>query len=333
MTQYKRKAVINLPVLNIKRLKPILEDNDMLDVSILIVNWNTKDLLKKCLYSLYKKNKKFTFEVIVVDNGSSDGSQEMVKREFTQVNLICVGENLGFAKANNIGIKTSHGRYVCLINSDVIVLDDTIQKLLEFMNRHPRIGISGPMILNPDLTFRASCMRFPTIPLTLAQTFYLDKIFTGLQLNMSYQENIVTRDVDVIAGCFWIVRKNALGEVGELDEDFFIYNEDIDWCRRFKMAGWRVVHYPDAKAIHLGNGSSSMAPIRFYLELQKSSFQYWGKYHSNLSMICYKVVKLIHEFLRLNIWMILYIIRPSKKKKAAFMIDRYKSSLMLLLFV
>ena len=149
----------------------------MVDISIIIVSWNTKILLQTCLQSVYDTIRHITFEVIVVDNDSSDGSVEMVTKEFPQVKLICNKKNLGFAKANNIGIKVSQGNYICLVNSDVVVLNNCIETMFSYIDSHPTIGISGPKVLNPDKTLQRSFKRFPTIWNALCRASALDTLF------------------------------------------------------------------------------------------------------------------------------------------------------------
>jgi GT2 family glycosyltransferase len=298
----------------------------MLDVSVIIVSWNAKEHLYNCLRSLNVLRDGYKKEVVVVDNASTDGTVELVEEKFPEVKLIRNKENLGFARANNIGIRESSGRYICLINSDVILLDDCIGKLMTFMDDHPSVGMVGPKILNPDGSLQPQCQHFPSIWNHLCQTLGFNKLFpkSGFfsEPFMRYWAHNEIRKVDVISGCFWIVRREAVDQVGLLDESFFFYGEDIDWCRRFHAARWDVIFYPDACAIHFGSGSSNNAPIRFYLELQKADLQYWKKHHGSTGRTIYSMIILLRHLLRLISTAVKYLIFPSGRKTASFKLRR-----------
>lgn len=297
----------------------------MIDVSIIIVNWNTKQHLLNCLDSLSNSNY-YTQEIIVVDNASSDGSIDAVTSRFPTTKIIENNENLGFSKANNIGIWQSTGRYICLINSDVIVLDRCIEKLMEFMDKNPSIGLAGPRILNPDSSLQVTCRHFPSVWNNLCQALGLNKIFPKSSFFtepfMKYWAHDEVRKVDVISGCFWMVRREAINEVGLLDEDFFIYGEDIDWCKRFHNAGWDIVFYPEAEAIHYGGASSANAPIKFYLEMQKADLQYWRKHHGRIGQAIYSTIIILRQVLRIIHGTFQYIIHLSQRKTNSFKLKR-----------
>jgi len=298
---------------------------DTPDVSVIIVSWNAKEHLLDCLCSLSHQSG-VVGEIIAVDNGSSDGSCDAVENQFPQVKLIKNGENLGFAKTNNIGIRASRGRYVCLINSDVIVLEDCIEKLIEFMDKNSHVGMAGPRILNPDRTLQPSCRHFPSIWNNLCHAVGLNKVFPK---SAFFSEPLMRcwphdkiRSVDVLSGCFLVVRREALDNVGLLDEDFFIYGEDIDWCRRFQEAGWDVVFYPEAQAIHTGGASSSNAPIKFYLEMQKADLQYWRKHHGSFGEAAYRITILLRHMLRVIARALEYCFCPSRRETIHFKLQR-----------
>jgi len=296
------------------------------DVSVIIVNWNTKDHLIKCLGSLVEEQGRYSQEVIVVDNASSDGSSDAVANQFPQVKLIRNNENLGFARANNIGIRVSTGQYVCLINSDVIVQNGCIEKLVEFMDKNSSAGLAGPRILNPDGSLQISCRHFPSLWNNLCQVLGFNKLFPKSvffsEPFMKYWAHDQIRKVDALSGCFWMVRRKALDEVGLLDEDFFFYGEDIDWCRRFHNAGWDVKFYPGAEAIHFGGASSSNAPIRFYLEMQRADLQYWEKHHGRLGQSAYWMIILLRQLVRLPGYVLIYIFRSCAQTNAIFKLKR-----------
>lgn len=281
----------------------------MMDVSIIIVSWNARGLLLKCLESIPRGLGRLEAEVIVVDNASSDGSAEAVRESFPGVRLLPQKDNLGFAKANNIGIRESAGRYVCLINSDVVVLPGCIERLHLFIEDMPGAAIVAPKVLNPDMTLQASCRRFPSLPGALFTTLGLDRL--------NYLPHDRTRRVDAVSGCFMLVRREAIDAVGPLDERFFFYAEDKDWCKRFHDAGWGVYYRPEAKAIHYGGQSSSLAPVAFYIEMQKANIKYWRKHRGALARTLYVMIVLLHQSIRLAASAARYALRPKHKKISA----------------
>jgi GT2 family glycosyltransferase len=297
-----------------------------LDVSIVIVNWNAMRHLENCLNSLSTPNG-YTQEIILVDNASTDGSPEMAANSYPQVKLIRNKTNFGFARANNIGIAQSTGRYVCLVNSDVVVLEDCIKNMIKFLDQNPRGGMAGPRILNPDGTLQPRCRHFPTVWNNLCQAFGLNYIFPKSvffsEPFMKYWAHDDIRKVDIITACLCMVRRAALNDVGLLDEEFFFYGEDVDWCKRFKKADWDIVFYPHAQAIHFGGASSARAPIRFYIELQKADLRYWRKHHGRIGAAVYAGIVLVRQISRIVFNAARYVVTPSKRKTLSFKLKRH----------
>lgn len=264
-----------------------MRDFITMDFSFIIVSWNAKRCLFECLESLEKELNEYHAEIIVVDNGSVDGSSEMVRERFPGVVLIENQENLGFAKANNIGILRSEGKYIYFVNSDVKILNGCIKLMTNYMEKHSNVGLLGPKVLNADHTIQPSCKHFPTLLRSFCRAVALDSLFPKTRFFegefMTCSSSDTIQPVDIIVGCFWMVRRTAIEEVGLLDERFFIYSEDKDWCKRFHEAGWAVIYFPEAKIIHYGGASSANTPIRFYLEMQKANLQYWEKHHGRVS--------------------------------------------------
>lgn len=293
--------------------------------SIIIVSWNAKQYLMECLKSLQEEHDCLR-EIIVVDNASSDGSPEAVKQAFPEVNLIENRANVGFARANNIGMRASTGKYILLINSDVIVLKDCIDRLIKYMDANPSVGMAGPRTLNPDGTLQVSCRHFPSLWNNLCQIFGFNRVFQRSRFFsepfMQYWAHDETRSVDAIRGCFWIVRREALDQVGLLDERFFFYGEDIDWCKRFHEAGWDVVFYPEAEAIHYGGASSRNAPIEFYMEMQKADLQYWTKHHGHFGRTSYLALIVFRETSRLLLASATYVVCPKQRECVGFKVRR-----------
>jgi len=281
----------------------------MSDVSIIIVSWNARELLLKCLESIPEGLGELEAEVIVVDNASTDGSAEGVRDLHPGVKLLVQSQNLGFAKANNIGIKESASKYICLINSDVVVLSKCIERLFFFLEDNPMAAIAAPRILNPDMTLQASCRRFPSLPGTLLASLGLDRL--------NYFPHDRTRSVEAVSGCFMMVRREAMDEVGLLDERFFFYAEDKDWCKRFHDASWDVFYHPEAKAIHYGGSSSSLAPVAFYVEMHKANIKYWRKHRGLSARALYIMLVLFHQSMRLTASVARYALRPKHRAMSA----------------
>lgn len=297
-----------------------------MDFSVIIVSWNAKNYLSECLQSLNKYSSKYDAEIIVVDNASTDGSPSMVQEQFPRVKLIINENNYGFAKGNNLGINQSSGKYIFLINPDVIVKDECIEKMMAYMDVHPDIGILGPKILDPCGNTQRSCMEFPSLWNTFYSAFGLHIIlgkfrFFGGQM-MTYWPHNSIRQVDVINGCFWMIRKEALNKAGLLDERFFMYSEDKDWCKRFYETGWKVIFFPDAEAIHYGGASSSNSPIRFYIEMQKANLQYWKKHYSRCACNAYLFLIFLHHMFRVLGYISVYLISKRNRNQSAFKIRR-----------
>lgn len=275
----------------------------MTDISVIIVSWNARDYLRKCLLSVNAASAGLQVETIVVDNASSDGSPEMVQRDFPFVKMVQTGENLGFAGGNNRGISCATGRYLFLINSDVEVYPDTFSRFVDFLDRQSEIGLAGPMILSKDGSIQRSCMAFPSLGNSLYRALGLDRVFPrsprfGSQL-MTYWDHRSTRDVDIVNGCFWAARADAVNEVGGLDSRFFMYGEDVDWCRRFHQHGWRVVFNPDVRVIHYGAASSSNAPQKYYVQLYRSKLMMFAKYNGSVDVALFRGILVLHQFLRM----------------------------------
>ncbi len=307
----------------------------MIDISVIIVSWNAKKFLLRCLNSLLLEENSIYMEIIVVDNASTDGSPETVKEQFPHVNLIINKKNLGFSKANNIGIRNSIGRYVCLINSDIELLSGCIKRLFAYIEKNPSIGILGPCILNSDLKLQSSCRRLPNIWNTLVEALFLHKIFNKSkifsgQFISELPQNKVSR-VEVISGCFWIVRREAINQVGLLDENYYIYGEDVDWCKRFGEAGWKIIYYPFAKAIHYEGASSANAPVKFYIEMQRAKLQYWKKYYKRFPQTIYWLITLLFHINRIMANICVYIIKPFKKDETIYKLKRSAASIKFLL--
>jgi GT2 family glycosyltransferase len=289
------------------------------------VTWNAKRYVDECVRSLGKSSAASSTEIIVVDNASSDGTAELIEEALPQAHLIRNASNLGFARGNNLGIARSRGKYLFLINSDVTVPPGCIEKLAAFMEENPTVGMLGPQMLAPDGNVRRSTMRFPTLWNQFCRALSVDSLFKSRWAGGFLMPDFAhdrTRDVEVLNGWFWVVRREALDQVGPLDEQFFMYGEDIDWCYRFQQAGWRRVFYAGASALHYGGASSAAAPIRFYLDMQQANLQYWKKFHGPMARAAYYGITLLHHFLRVLGHGVAYLAKPGSREDAAYKVRR-----------
>ena len=303
----------------------------MIDFSVIIVSWNAKHFLIPCLASLFETVKGYSFEVIVVDNASTDGSPEAVEEQFPSVKVIRNTQNLGFAKANNIALKHCVGKYLFLVNSDVKILDGCVDEMIRFMDRRPDAGLAGPKILNADGTLQPHCRYAPSYWNTFCEAVGLHRLglrwpmFSG-QFMLHFPHDQV-REVEVLSGCFWVARKTAFDPVGGLDETFFFYGEDIDWCCRYRKMGWTILFNPQAQAIHYGGGSSENSPVRFYLEMQRADLQYWLKHHGRFGRFYYAGMIFLRQGVRLMVELVRFLLKPSCRNKAEFKMKRARAAI------
>jgi GT2 family glycosyltransferase len=276
-----------------------------MDLSIVILSWNDCGHLEECLESLALCTKTRSMEIIVVDNASTDGSADMVQTRFPHVKLVRNTENLGFPKGNNLGMSLSTGKYVCLLNSDIKVFEGCMDVLADFMDKNPKAGMVGPRILNGDLTHQSSCRNFPTLWNNFCSASGLVSLFPRSRFwsgeHMFHFGGDRQIDVDVLVGCFWMVRREALDQFGPLDEGFFMYAEDVDWCKRCWESGWRVVFVPAAQAVHYRGGSSSRRdPVWVELTQQRSLLRYWRKHHGIIGRMGIRCLLAVHRSVRLS---------------------------------
>ncbi|GIO92505.1 glycosyltransferase family 2 protein [Paenibacillus lactis] len=255
-----------------------------MDVSILIVNYNTRQLTLDCLRSVYASETEFTYEVIVIDNDSKDDSVQAIRQEFPLVKLIENTQNTGFAKANNQGMAAAQGRYVLLLNSDTVIQRDTLQTMVAFMDRNPITGASGCKIILPDGSLDKACKRgFPTPSASFYYAFGLSKLFPNEPRFNQYQLGYLDPDqeypVDCLVGAFMLVRRETIEQVGGLDETFFMYGEDIDWCYRIKQAGWGIHYYPRTTIVHYKGGSARRRPFKIIYEFHRAMILFHRKHY------------------------------------------------------
>ncbi|OGC14691.1 hypothetical protein A3J90_05200 [candidate division WOR-1 bacterium RIFOXYC2_FULL_37_10] len=264
----------------------------MKDLSIIIVNTNNKKILRECLASIFQNTHKPSLEVIVSDNGSKDGSQEMVKTSFPQIILIENGENLGFIKATNKGLKISTGRYVCLLNDDTITKDSAFDKMVEFMEKsQKKIGCCAPTLLNVDGTFQHQ----------------------GGLLQKKFWLSNEPVEISFAIGACLLLRREVMDKIGYLDEKLFFYNDDLDYCIRIKKAGYKIYFVPSAKIMHYGGYSSKRSFNRkLFVEGVSGGLYFARKHYGLFAYILYRLILFICLLIFIPFLIISY---PFKRKK------------------
>lgn len=266
-----------------------------MDLSIIIVNYNTRVLTLQCISSIYESNIDNSFEVFVVDNNSSDNSIEAIRQQFPNVLLIENKENVGFSKANNQAIKQATGAFVLLLNSDTIVKENTLSIMLQYMKENEDVGAAGCEVLLPDGTLDKACHRgFPT---PSASFYYMSglakKYSNNPRFNLYHKSYLNMRkihEIDCLVGAFMIVRAETIKQVGMLDETFFMYGEDVDWCYRIKEAGWKIIYNPKTSIIHYKGASSRKKPAKIVYEFHRAMYLFHKKNYANKYSILTNVI-------------------------------------------
>lgn len=252
----------------------------MPDLSIIIVSWNTRQLLADCLVSVFQAADHLSLEVIVVDNASSDNSQDMVRQNFPQVRLVANVHNPGFAAANNQGLSLAAGRYILLLNSDTVVPPQTLTTVVQYMDRTPNAGLCGVKLLNPDGTFQGSFANFPSLPGELLSASGLGvRLFGPSYPSPRPSSNEQPRPVDWVAGAFMCLRRDAFVQVGGMDETYYMYSEETDWCYRLQRAGWKIYYLPQVAITHFGGGSTQHRRVEMKARLYQSKVQFFAKHY------------------------------------------------------
>lgn len=249
-----------------------------MDISVIIVNWNTRDLLRGCLESVFKTICDFSYEVIVVDNASRDGSVAMLKEKYPQIRLIQNKVNRGFGAANNQGMRIMTGRYALLLNSDTVLTDNAVRELHTFMETHPEAAMACGQLLNTDGSKQNSIASFPNFVTLLTNTSLLEYLFPRSYPSKRYSYDKPIEVESCVGACF-LVRKKAIEEVGMFDERYFFFFEETDWAHQMRNAGWKIFHVPTAFIYHL-QGRSIGRDIRSRIEYYRARYQFFRKWKS-----------------------------------------------------
>ncbi len=275
-----------------------------MDLSVVIVNWNSADYLKVCLASLYESVQATTFEVIVVDNDSGDGCGEMLRRDYPSVQFIAAQQNLGFAKANNVGYLASGGEYLLFLNPDTRVLGPAIDAMVGWMREHAAAGAAGARLLNGDGTLQASCVQaFPTLLNQFMDSELLRRRFPGWRmwgLSALWEPHRGAVEVDAISGACFLVRRAVYERVGRFTEDYFMYSDDLDLSFKIRQAGYAIVCLTDCAVVHYGGGSSSRRDPSFAaVQSRQAMSQFFARTHGGWYAAAYRAAMGVSAVLRL----------------------------------
>jgi GT2 family glycosyltransferase len=271
-----------------------------MDLSIIIVNWNTRDLLKQCLLWLQRSlhtressdvpaSRPFGVETFVVDNASTDASVSMVRDQFPWVRLIKNPENVGFARANNQALRVCRGRYVLLLNSDTELRPGALAALFAFMAAHPGTGACGPRLLNADGTLQISCHPLLTPWREFWRLVFLDRLLPLATYPLARWDTAQPHQVEVLKGACLMLRRDALDQVGLLDERYFMYTEEMDLCCRLLQAGWDLYWVPRAEVVHHGEASTRQVAEDMYIQLYRSKVQFHRKFGGQARSRLFKI--------------------------------------------
>lgn len=290
-----------------------------MDLSIVIVNWNTREMLRDCLQSVYDNLGALKAEVWVVDNGSADSSQDMVREAFPQVLLIANSDNKGFAGANNQALAQATGRHVLLLNSDTLVHGDVLAASVRYLDDHPDVGVMGCRVLNTDGSLQITGSRLPSLLNLSLQATGLNRLPGAFfdRYQMTRWDRRSERDLDVISGCYLMVRGEAMAEVGLLDDAFFFYGEETDWCYRFAAAGWRLVLAPVGEITHFGGGSVKKLNHKRNIMLSEGTIRFHRKHYGWIGGAACWLLLWLFNLSRAVIWTALGLIGSAARRETA----------------
>jgi O-antigen biosynthesis protein len=270
-------------------------DSDAVDLSVIIVSWNVRDLLRQCIDSVRCTESGVSMEVFVIDNASSDGSVEMIRSHYKDVNLIASDSNLGFATANNIGLRHAHGRYVLFLNPDTVIREGALIRMTNFLDRNPNVAIVGPRLVNPDGSVQRACARTsPTVMLALFGALYLHRLpYVGHRLEdrlVSPYELDKSQEVEVVSGAAMLARREEMERLHGFDETFLHTAEDTDLCLRLRQMGARIFYLADAEVLHFGGQSTALVPVRAGMMSIVSMWHFFRRTRGRLHAGTYRLI-------------------------------------------
>jgi N-acetylglucosaminyl-diphospho-decaprenol L-rhamnosyltransferase len=288
------------------------------DLAIIVVNWNTRELLKPCLDSATSAIEDLRGRIVVVDNGSTDGSIDLLRQAYPWVQVIENRDNVGFAAANNQALKLLDARHILLLNSDAVLLPNTAKSMVDFLDNNPKAAVVGGMLLHPNGRFQASFNDFPTFTSELVTLIGLDRIlYRSTYPSYSEIASQHARRVDWVGGALMAVRRRAIEEVGLLDESFFMYAEEMDWCLRFHEVGWEVWYLPCARAVHQLAGSAGRVRERRRAQIYRSKWLFIRKHRGRLLGEIFLLAIRLVSLLKLLCWLALSRSRSVEQRERA----------------
>lgn len=318
--------------------------NMMVDLSIVIVTMDNKEVLRKCLESVCSERQSISMEIFVSDNSTDDKTAEMVKSEFSAVTLLKNGENLGFARANNKAIKLAHGRYVLLLNDDTVILDNALKKMVRFMDENPACGIGACKLVYPDGRLQSSKFSYPSLfkeffhandwlkPLRKTKIgevigAFLSKYFPAFEC-FSLSEQV--KEVDDVLGAFFMIRKSVIEKIGLLDENFWMCREETDFSYRTRQAGYKIMYNPQATIIHIGSDTVHRTlekRTRNYCQNYISANYFFRKHYSRLKQIGLKLIVVEAFLVKLIITVFRYLFKLGARSETAKCAVQYTDAL------
>ena len=293
----------------------------MNDVAIIIVTWNNASDIGRCLDSIVGIGGGIRAEISVVDNASNDRTVDMIRNGYPHVRVTVNGQNVGFAAANNQAIRTTDGKYVMLLNPDTSVDEGTVESLARYLDTFPNAWVAGPMILNPDRSLQTSGVRFPTRWNILVESLFLDRLLPNTRLFGShkemYEDPSRPRAVDYLQGSALMVRREAIEKIGGLDEGYFMYFEEADWCFRIKKAGGEVHYAPVGKVVHYGGTAFAHFDERRLAHYHRSRIRFFRTHYSTARMLGLRPILALRSAIRFLLWGMIALVSPSKREVAA----------------
>jgi len=293
-------------------------------VSVIIVSYNVETFLMDCIESLKTKPSDVPVEIIVVDNNSTDNSVRKLQQKFPEIPIIQSEINIGFAAANNLGASHAKGQYLFLLNPDTAVEEGAIDELYNFLTSHSSAGAAGSYLKNPDGTFQISCYPFPTLFRELWRLLHLDSIIPLGSYPQHKWDTRSPRKCDVVQGTSLMIKRSVWDALKGLDENFFIYSEEVDFCYRLVKAGFENYWVPTSRVIHYGGQSTSQFAREMFLQLYRAKIQYFKKHHGNFVTFIYKTILLIASLLRLFLSPLVSWINPDVKIQQRQIQENYK---------
>ncbi len=275
----------------------------MIDLSIVIVSWNARDVLVDCLVSIEREllartdAERIASETIVVDNGSADDTAAVVSERFAWVQLIPLAENRGFSCGNNVGLRAAKGRHAVLLNSDTILRRDALERCVRHLDANPEVGVVGPQLLNPDGSKQNSIHNYPSLVTELLPRGVVERLLPRRYPSKRF-EHAQPIAVEAVLGACLVVRREVLEQVGLMPEDYFLFLEETDWCRRIAQAGWRIEHLPSARLIHIhGASTKKKLPFETRLEYHRALYHFFAKHNGRAVAACVVALRVVKALL------------------------------------